>query len=479
MNTKRVLIYLLICTILLTGCRNSGGDETVPTDTLCNTALELYCAAIDDVSSKCSYSMNVAYSRNFETGTEVFHETRNQKLLFSEISKPTMAASVYEDVTIGNRTITYEETYSSGMSYLSFDNANFCGKVSSDEFLQRFVPVILITPECYNDTVCSQNIDGTVTIQFYNPNRLETWAAPSNATPVDATGRVILSQEGTILESHCYLSYITEGVAITLTVSVIPDFTPVTVASPQNTESFIEVESVYATRILEETCSYLLQCDDVAFTGVESAHSDAFEEERIKTVNIKMSGNNETLKATIDTNLKQIDNSLGGNTTELNQKETFSNQIYSVTGDDKQAITDANVSSETMQTYCRDIFVQDIPLAENIVSARMVQDTTTVQLTFTASENMADVLRRKASQILSGDEAFLDSISTDHTTQSLICTLTISAQTGLLSTVNTTYTENFTIEDAVYVLNLQTSQAYGLAGFLNSVESMPATENEQ
>lgn len=479
MKLRNVFIYLIICTILLSGCRRGGAGETASTDTLCNTALELYSAAMDTVSATKNYSMEVVYSRNFEAGTEVFHETRNQLLQFSDISGPNMAASVKEDVTIGTRTITYSETYSGGMSYLSFDGANLSGEVSSEVFLQRFVPVILLTPEYYKNTVCSQGSDGNVTIQFYNPNKLEAWAASADAVPVDATGRVILSQDGTILESHSYISYIENGITITLNVSAIPNFAPVTVTKPQNTESFVQVDSVYAARILEETCSYLLQCDDVVFSGIESAHSDAFEEERIKTVNIKMSGSNEALNATIDTNLKQIDNSLGGSTTELNQKETFDNQVYTVIGDDKQAISDASVSSETMQTYCRDIFVEDIPLAKNIVSAEMTQSESALQLTFTVSEDMASVLRKKASQILSGDETFFDSISGEHATQSLRCTMTLNSQTGLLSSVNTDYTGSFTIDDAVYVINLQIVQVYALAGISEIAEVTPSTNNVQ
>jgi len=80
--------------------------------------------------------------------------------------------------------------------------------------------------------------------------------------------------------------------------------------------------------------------------------------------------------------------------------------------DGGNAVYQDGVTDDSMRTYCRDTLVSTILMSKYITAVTEKETDTTIELTFTANEDMANTMCQNAWQILFGNPDYISGLDT-------------------------------------------------------------------
>ena len=447
----RVFIILLI-TILLFGC--APKEPEIPLE---QSALLQFTTAYDTIRNAGTYHLTATVEKEVIVGSEVFTETRTQKISCANFNSESAILSAKETIKNGELEYVQSKYHKDGIAYLLMEEGNFSSVCSLDDFAAGLAPVFLIDTSLYQ-TITAQKDGETILLTFSEPIQEETWASNSGKF-VTATGYATLSETGEIWEMRYEHTAEADGAEIITKVTVVPqDTTPVDNAPPSKSNC-MRISSIQSPEILESACAYLQQAVNMDSDTKSETVSDAFGLKRTQETKLSMRGKGDAFHAEVTTQVTQTDASRDSKTSVMKQTEKFSDRKYTVTVDKEKPSTVEGVTEETMRNYCQDILLGNILLPQYLNEANLSKtDKTTV--TFNATQDMSDIICTNISQTLYNDPTFLESVSNNIESKSMKCYITVHNATGLPLSAGMHYEGTHNIDSATYEISYKFDQTY-------------------
>ena len=463
--TRLWIAMLSVCaaiSLFLSGCFDTDFVDETQSASVVNTVSPhtLYLQASEKIASENSLTMYIGTFKTISVESQSFTEASQQHLTYQfDTEGSLLQAAMDETLRLGNNTVEISEAYADGIGYLTINGSTFTAPLTGEECRMRYAPAILFDPEIYS-SIQSTHYGNTACISFSQPNRPEIWATPENATFLDASGYAVIDAHGTLTESTYTVSYTLENSNVTETIRVVISPTADSIILPDTAETYASLEYLDAPKILEKACGYLLQARQIDANFSKKLACQAFAIDLTQTTSISMSGIGDTFSALIETDVYQINQSRGGEITELQQSERFKNGTYSLATNGSRPIENASVDYPTMLKYCQDLLVESILLPSYITSASVSESANTYRITLYASEAFAEVICADACDTLYNDPTLLNTLASSYSTDLVECYLDVEKSTGLPLASGVRYVGVHTIEGISYQLTAQINQTY-------------------
>lgn len=448
--------YLLSCIcffVLLSGC--SKQPATVALD-----PEALYTAAAVQLTGDQAYT--VIHNKLTQHGDQVILETTRQAITYQNLHSPQFAAAVEEAITIGSYNISVVNQFIDETAYVQVGGSSFSGAMTADAFTRQYPPFALPDATLYQQILVQENY-GRIMLGFSEPSAPEAWAMPSNAIFLDAAGSVVLGPDGTLKQINYGIQYQYGQICITESYRISPaPQIGEAIAVPADTTQFTHLDTVHAPILLEKACGYLLAAQGVSTAVSEETSSQLDPVSRTQTIQLQLSGKDESLSALIETGATLVNHSRDGETTVLQQTERFQDGIYTIQANGSAEHVQEDVTAQALQDYCKRILVGNIPMPHFITTATITEQDGTIVFHFDGSDELAAAVCTNISQSLYQESSLLASLTDSSTTQDISGYLQLDAITGLPMACGLSYNGDHVIEGTTYRIHTQLNQTFSL-----------------
>ena len=464
MNRYRIMISAILLALLLTlsGCLSlQGGKETEITNNYIDTdPVTLYEQATEQLRSADVISLYIITEKNTTLPNQIYHQVSHQRLTIENPGSDTMRSSLTERLSVGSHDITLHEVYKNGTGYITIDGGSFCAPITADDYAARFAPAVCFDLSLYkNLEVCGF---GAKTGVFLNQaTAAESWALPQGATFSRASGYALLNESGLLTHSQYTISYTQDSASITESTKIIICPTPSESRTNFDTPAeYTPIDNFDIPRLLEQSCGYLLQTQEISSTASTTMNCQTFAIERAQSTKLAKRNTGSQLSANIEIVIDQVHQSRGGETVQFRQVETFEDGIYTISQDDAKPVTKDIIDYASMGAYCEDLLVQDILLPEHIDGATITESDQELTITFTPKQAFAEAICSKISSTLYNDPQILHDLSSSLETEVLQFVLNLDKETMLPTSFLSEYRAYHIIEQIPYLLEGKTEQTY-------------------
>lgn len=485
MNFRLRVMILCAGLLLLTGCHHA---ETVtpttepsaePAKTLSSEAAQsVYQQALDKLSAFDDYTLNITISKNTSVGKEVFSETRHQVLTYRHLGTKNMQTALEETSAIGSQSTSISEYYADNTGYFIVNGSHFKSDITPQAYIARNIPAAPLDISLY-ENISAKEYNDEIFIQCSQPTRGESWALPDGGNMTVATGTILLDTTGALAQSTYNLIYTYGPASIEYSVTVDVDTNAVSdIQIPAG--DYIHITYPDASRMLEQACGYLLQSNLLSANVTSSITCQAGGIHRVEAAQLQIDSLSSDFSAVLDTSVRVIDYSRGGETTYYTQKETFLDGQYGIAIDNGTLNSDTEITADAMQTYYQNLLVSSVLLPDYIATATVTDLGSVYLLELTAPEEFAFILSENATQTLYGDPQFLSSLASSLQIGTPECYLAIDKYTGLPTAAGYRCNTEYLIEDFTYTFHTQTDAGYYLASLTAQsaiAGTQEATEN--
>lgn len=453
----------LVCAALLfliSGCVTSEDTKsTLNASAGAHSPHALYQQAADAVSSAESLSLYIGTMTQTTVENQTFSEASQQYLQYRVDKTKGLQAAVEEVVLIGTHKYTVSEVFTDNTNYFTVNDSPFRTGITGEAYRSRFAPAAPFDPNLYGSIQTVESGARTCII-FSQPTAAEVWSIPEDAVFLDASGYAMLNSGGALTDSTYTVTYTVGSATVSKTFKIIICSTDAEIPSPSNSAAYITLEHADAPRWLEQACGYLLQAGNVKSQSSETITCQAFSINRTQTTSLSISGEGQNFQAVLDTNVTQINQSLGGAVIKLTETEHFQNGMYSISENGSVPAENPSVDYASMNAYCEDFLVNSIILPKHIGAARLSETETTYKITFQANQLLAEAICADICDTLYNEPALLDTLASASTANTVECYLELDKQTGLPVSSGLSYSATHTIEAISYQLTSQRTQAY-------------------
>lgn len=421
-----------------------------------------YQQAAEKITSSGSYRMNISTTKITTLGKQSFTETSSKVLTCQDLGSPDLQIVLEEFLDYGMHNFSVTEQYIDGTAYVSLDNSHFSSTISAEAYRQRLIPVSMMTPSLY-DSVITHQIGDRLLIGFSQPIAVEPWAVFGDVQLQDASGLAALDSEGNLVESLYSLSYTSGSANVVYSVkALIEPNAPVTSPVIEDISQYTNIDLFDVPRLLEQSTGYLLQANAIHAETQEVITCQANNLRREQHTDLTMADRDRDLDITLGIDVDLIDYNQGGTSTKYHQTETYQDGKYTLTVENETSPqpSEGEVTAEKMQLYCQDILVGTIILPEYIKSVSVTELDSTYQLSFSASEDLSEIVCSNACQTLYQDPALLNNLASSYETDKIVSTLVIDKQTGLPVASGIDYSGSHNIEGTSYTLTSTLMQSY-------------------
>lgn len=309
---KRLRLWLICIVILVTmSACNGGGTETEPVSTLESvassaeesevltteepateeptteaptteavlTAQEVYDQAISALNALGSMQLEINVETVTVLGANSFDEKNTQTLVLQNMGEETFVAKLSDKTYRGTYYTQTEEIFSGGSMYFSIrqvgvkDKVDYVTEMTAEEYLDRMIPAELLEFELYESVEMSGN-----TLIFSDGLGAEAWIGLGDTEVMEASGKVILDDDGTIKTSEYSLVYELNSAVVTMEVSVdVMADTGAEISVPTSVEGYtlLEGQSYLGPYLIHHAIGYINQMNTISSHSGVSAISAA------------------------------------------------------------------------------------------------------------------------------------------------------------------------------------------------------------
>jgi len=423
-------------------------------------AWEYYDRALENALTTEDFTLDITTAKNTTVDKNQYSFSTHQIVTYDGFGTDSMIAQSQETMTIGETETAITESFVSGTAYFTVDGATFTGSMTADAFVDRFVPVAMFDQALYTVVTGTKSEEG-ISIQFAEPAQCEAWCAPYGAELVAADGAVQLSPDGRLQTTVYHITYSTdtESVDVTVTVSFL-SAAEGTISIPTG-KNATAAQYLDAARDLEIMYGYLLQSDKIYAEITESINCQAGGIQRTQATVLDVENINSQLKASIETTVGIVDYNDGGDTATSTQKETFENDVYSISVNDGEAEIQPNVTAQQTLAYCQDLLVKNVILPENIASVSTATEGDIITLQIVGTEELAQLICKNVCKTLYDNPDLLNDLASSYKTNQINCYYRLNAETGLPISAGLEYGGEHIIEGFAYALTYNAEIVYG------------------
>lgn len=476
---RKFIVWLALFALLLAGCTDqapvltteptAAPGTTVPVNTE-PLAIDIYADAVSAIGENVTAKVNA--KTEITVGNSTFPNTLDMSITYLGLGSDDLSARAKKTMTYGDYEDEVSELYQAGVVYTTFWSNKFSQKMPQEDFLSRYTPAILLDAALY-ETV---TMEGD-TITFTDPTALESWLEGELVT---ATGTATIT-DGALI-GYTYNATYKVGPS-QQTISVTQTLTPAasTTMPSIKAEDYIEVESVDAVALLEQTYGYLRYASDVTFSASERvlSHAAAYTYGIQTNIDTWRSGDSPMIQ--IEQDISDMDYNTN-NSYSTNILEVFRNGKYSRTQDDERPTADNSITLADITSYYREI------LTENVLSPDLMKTATITAVNgaylaeFTLIDSFGNTICAELCETIFGDATLLNKAASKYENVELSYYLAVDKYTGLPTSMGFYYEGCHTLDGHDYPLTRQLDCYIDLAS-LDAYEAIterpsPDKENE-
>lgn len=430
MMGKKLCMILLVALVLLAGCTRQEPETTAtPTTTVpvpTTPPAERYAEARAAIEESKNLVLEYTISEERVIGGNSFTKQVEGDASYSNINRTQMTAIVEETLDLGAYSCVYAEAYCKGNAYAVINDCRFDTKLTSEEFVDRQIPAVLITEELYETVVSEPGADTTL-IRFSDPVALESWVGDGEL--INASGSALLDNEGHLLQTEYQAEYATEKVSYKLhmTVSVKApktlDLSAVHIAHDQES---IQLTNLDAPRALVQTVADVYAAQSLDCRMTETIDSEAIPLRRSQETALSLRGFGETLEADTSYTVSYWD--YRGELADKHQSEQFRDGVYTVCVDGGEATENNEITAVAMRQYCEDTVLSGLFAMKYLKDAVVEEADGDIRFTFAGNDAFCADLMLQLSTFLQVD---LDGKAQSMETLTAGGYLTVDGETGL------------------------------------------------
>lgn len=477
-----VLVVLFVVASLVQ-CSNTPPEPTEPSETEATVSTEptiapekLYAAAQDAISKASNLVLEYTYSQDRTVCGETFTEDRVGTASYCGYSKSQMQALIQETLTYGGYSAQYYESFISGQGYCRVNNYNYTCDVTIDEFMAMQLPAIALDASLYANITAGTDGDTTV-ISFQEPSSLESWITDSKyATLIAAYGTATLDADNNLVNLTYHAEYTVSAASYKLDVTIAPS-TPATLdldaSQPVYPDDCVILSDLRIPRYLMRVVGDLYSAETVSARYTDSLYSAVCAEIRTQTGSFDFCGSGNDFMAKMDTQVS-LTNYVGTSTVN-SQSITYLDGVYSYSYNGADAVTDSNVTAETVRTDCEDAILSALLTFDAIAGAELTDAGDFVCITFTGTDEYANSLCSSICSLLGLTN--LDTYAESFETEAISSYLTVNKHTGLPTAMGIYFSRSHVLSGVAYALTYQIDQAIEMPGvnaYTNITGEVPA-----
>lgn len=373
------------------------------------TPKEIYMEAANKVMQANDLSLSISTAKNTTRGEDIYTETSNQTLLYNNIGKENMVSHSRQTKSYGDYQITMQTAYKDNTVFYFITGGTFRCATTGEEYISENLPAVLLNASLY-ENIAMETDDIVTTITFTQPTAAESWALPEGGKLVDAFGTAKISNNG-LLQTIYQLTYRLDGAEIMEIFRVEANTAKPTITLP-DTKDYLPVRSIDPLLLMERSVGYLHQASKVTATTKQSIVSEVTGHNWSQESTLNFYDEEGTCSVRQDITTKVIDSGADDASTQKSQSIVFADGKYTITVNGGKPEQQDGVTTDSMRTYCRDNLVSTILMSKNITAVEEKETDTTIELTFTADEAMANSMCQNAWQILFGNPDYVSGLST-------------------------------------------------------------------
>ena len=427
MKFRRLLLLLAICALCLCACSPNSDLPDAPTSTV--TATALYETALSPIRKAEKLVITSTWELQRQVRGETFAESITANASYTAFGSKDMDAFVTQTIKIGTNETNYTEFYTAGNAYCQNGVDIYACKMTSEEFMGRHIPAVLLEPALY-ENITEEVSESRTLIRFSNATALEGWAADKDAVLLSATGTATLNPEGTLLQSTYLAEYqlgeITYTLKVTSKVSS-PDDLDLSKSFPAKLKGYPKLAVLDAPRLLIEAIGNIRTASAITCSNKELLNCAAAVVSRSQQILVNTYGSGDDFIARTEYSGKIVSQTAG--TTDMEQTEMFLNGKKTVSINQSEPIDEPGYTAQQMRCYCESSVLSALfPLAY-LKDVQLSEDENTYTLHFTGTDALANALCASIYENLQTGN--LDSFAESYETDTISGYLTLDRFTGL------------------------------------------------
>lgn len=453
MRTKFVCLIIVSLLASLYGCgKQSGSNMTELSD-----PITVYQTAAEEANQRKDMTLNVSATKSISSNSEFYEQKTQQTLQYNDYRTEKMVAHSSETRNYGNQQIPITTTFQDGICYLDVSDGKFQAEISAVDYCNMYSPAVLFDADLY------QNVTGitdgnTSTISFNDAKQSENWAMPEGATLISAHGSVILDASGVLQQSIYNIQYHLNGCDVTENISVHITPTKPEIKLPEKA-TYVQIPAIEAPILLEQSVGYLMQAKKITSITTEKITCEVFGDMRSQTTTLNLFSSADDYCARLDIDTTLENPGRFEKNTSQSQCIRYIDGVYSASVGG-QITENRDITQEKMQVYCQDYLLSTILMSKYLSSVSFEQQDDVYKISFTASEDMAQIMRQHACETLYNDATVLDQLADSYTTDTMVGYITIDRNTCIPLSSGIHYVGTHQINGIAYPLNFETVQTY-------------------
>ena len=383
---KRIWILMLLA-LLLAGCTQPKLPETTPSATEPIPTVSVrqrYSDATERVKDAKNLVLDYTISSQRQIGENLFPSKITGNASYSNFLWVNMLAIVEETLELGAYKSAYTETYCEGKANAMVRDGRFQQEMTPRAFVQRQLPVVLLTEELYETVECVEEADVT-RILFTQPIALEDWAGDGEL--ISASGEAVLDSEGHLLRSSYTAQFRTEKVVTTLEVTVAvktAEKLDLSAVHNHHDRPAIVISDLNAPRRLLQTVADVYNATKLSCDISERIESEAIPMTYNRTTALSILGHGDALQAMVEYTAAMTD--YRGEVTEKYQQEQFADGLYSMAIGPEPPVTDESVTATAMRQYMEDTILSGLFAMKYLQDATVQEEDGLIKYTFTGND---------------------------------------------------------------------------------------------
>ena len=472
------LISLLLCLVLALGLAACDSVEPVPSTTATQPPattvpteppldpLALYEEAVAAMEASKAYTRTAAGTRTVQQASDTLTEDIQHTLHRSGDSISATGSLVFSDTPVFTKEFWVENT-----AYLDVNGSRFRSEMSLEDYLARYAPVRLFTPENYAG-VTAEAGEATV-ITFTEAAAPESWLAPEDFTVVSAAGTAILTPEGQLTGCTYAVTYSYGGVTVTEEWNITYDALRVEAKGPAEPESWLAIESIDAPLLLTQGKAHLTAASTV--TGITA-----------QMITSQAAGYACEMNLQLDTTdgmyrfVNRLTEVTANDVQSYTLDEVYRDGTYTLSVDGEEPEEISGVSTDALDDYVQQQLLDPILGTDTIGTAAITDLGSLLLVECTGNDAWNDAAQALFCTTIGLDVDILDSMATDKAVDTADFYIALDKYTGIPTAYGYNYACTHTIEGGQYILAGQHDIAYDV-GSLSAYESIteePAPDAE-
>ncbi len=452
----RLASMLFLLALILSGCNTKPSDEPVPDEK--QRLSQKYREATAALEQQEAFSVEITVDETMTVAGKSHVSSSLQTMVFQNMNSEDARVRISENVTylLEDESMGFEyiQVFAGNKVYTEIERTNYRTNMMLEDFLSERIPAILVDEGLYDQITEEENV-----LHFSQPSKGEQWLVPEDASLLDASGEVRLTEDGQIADSAYTASYQYGPATYQVTVSAV-------VSQAEDVE--IEVPEADAQKIntpeallLIPRAYYRIQQAN-AITSVISSNivSQAAGAVRGKSQAIDLYHADNQWLMQVDQDIFVVDYSQGSpQQVNSSLKEVFRDGVYVGTENHGEPKQDTSISQEDMYEYVMDTLLANAVQAEHFTQADITDLGDSYLLEFECDDETGSDFCGAICAELFRDEDFLDNLSSAYQTNQVEYYLAIDKATGFPTALGVNYSGAHTIDEKAYQLTMQLDQS--------------------